>query len=282
MHPFHASLWPRAIVYPSEYEGGERLTLSWDLGRVEDKEKKDVIKQWSARLPQLDNVEGLSLWTMVTAPVFEAACQMKNLAYLQIKGSNVKDLGAIGALEKLRYLHIGSSTKVESIEPLAALTGLRFLSLENFKLIGDFSPLLALKNLETLSVGGSMWARQDVGTLETFAGMTWLKELEVDTVGVDTLKPLARLTGLEYLGIGGRLPMEEYAWLAAKLPATRCEWFGPYRELAGTGMGVCKQCKNDAMVMLTGKGAKTVCRLCDQDKVEKHAAAFNAIKQAAL
>jgi hypothetical protein len=181
-------------------------------------------------------------------------------------------------LSNLRYLHIGSSTKVESIAPLVALQQLRLLEVENFKLITDFSPLLALTSLEALAVTGSMWTRQNIGSLEPFTHMHWLKSLAVDTTHVASLRPLAKLTGLRNLGLGGRMPMAEYAWLSAKLPNTECRWFERWLDLAGSGLGPCSVCRQDAKVMLTGKGGGIVCSVCEQAKVAKHAAAFATIK----
>jgi len=279
--PFHVSNWPAPIANVADYDGGERLRLSWDLGALDEKDKKRAIKDWCIKLPQLQHVRWLNLWTHVTPPVFEALCQMRNLECLQIKWSNIRQLDAIAGLKQLRYLHIGSSTKVESLQPLTGLTGLKLLEIENFKLIADFSPLLSLTGLEVLSVTGSMWTRQNVASLEPFGRMTWLRALSVDTSKAESLRPLANLKNLQGLGIGGNAPMQEYAWLAAHLPATDCRWFHPYYDLARTGYSHCPKCKNDSMVMLTGKGAKILCRLCDQAKVEAHVAAYQAARESA-
>lgn len=282
MQPFHVSNWPRSIVHPSDYDGGERLQLSWDLGAVSDSEKKQLIRQWSATLPELQQLRWLSLWSHVTPPLFEAACQVEGLTCLQIKWSNIKRLDAIARLGKLQYLRIGSSTKVESIEALASLASLKWLEMENFKLISDFSPIARITGLESLAITGSMWSRQTVDSLEPLARMTWLKSLAVDTTNVESLRPLANLKKLEYLGVGGRLPMAEYAWLSARLPHTECQWFRPFLDLAGSGYGRCAKCAQDSMVMLTGRGARTICRFCDAAKVAKHEAAFNDIRAMAL
>jgi Leucine-rich repeat (LRR) protein len=280
-YPFHVSHWPKPIVDPADYDGGERLSLSWDLGIVSEKEKAKVIKDWCARLPELHNVRWLQIWCHTVQPLFDAACRMPNLECLQIKWSNVKKLDEIRRLQKLRYLFIGSSTKVESVVPLTALSGLRLLEIENFKLVSDFFPLASLTGLESLAVTGSIWSRQTVGSVEPFAQMTWLKSLSLDTSKIDSIRPLANLKHLQSLGMGGRLPMEEYAWLSAQLPNTESRWFSPYFDLAGTGHSPCKTCKNDSMVMLTGRGAKILCKICDIAKVQKHEAAFNAAKHLA-
>ena len=282
-NPFHTSNWPRAIADPADYDGGERLTLGWDLGATDsESDKKRLIKAWCQLLPELGHVRRLVLWSHVTPPLFEAACRMHDLDCLVIKWSSIRDLSPIAGLRQLRFLYIGSSTKVTSIEALASLGNLRQLHMENFKLITDFSPLTRLTRLESLTISGSMWSRQTVASLEPLATMTWLHALAVDTSHVDSLRPLANLTGLAALDVGGRLPMEEYAWLAARLPATECRWFQPWLELAHSGIGLCRKCGRESMVMLTGRGKGTLCRHCDQAKVDRHAAAFAAARSRAL
>lgn len=280
-YPFHVKQWPKTIIYPVEYDGGEALSLSWDLGSVDEAEKKKVIRAWVTKLPTLQHLRRLRLWTHVTQPVFDAACTLVGLEVLQVKWSNIQNLDAIARLQHLRALAIGSSTRMKSIEPLALLPSLQLLEIENFKSISDFSPLTKLKALEHLTVAGSMWSRQAIASLEPLAAMTWLTSLGIDTSSVTSLRPLAALTGLKELSVGGRLPFEEYAWLAAKLPHTGCRWFAPYYELAGSGYSHCKSCKQDSMIMLTGKGKPVLCKHCDAAKVDKHAAAFNAARVAA-
>ncbi len=281
-YPFHASQWPAAIARPDAYDGGEVLGLSWDLGSVAESEKKKLIAQWVAKLPTLTHVKRLQLWSHVTQPLFDAACAIRGLEVLQIKWSNIQHLDAIAGLANLRALSVGSSTRIISIVPLSSLTSLEILEIENFKLIDDFSPFMQLTGLESLAVTGSMWSRQDVGSLEPFAAMTWLKSLAVDTSKITSLKPLARLRGLKHLSIGGRLPYQEYAWLSAQLPHTECRWFTPFYALQNSGHSACKTCKQDALVMVTGRGKPTLCSHCDAAKLDLHVRLFNDARAAAM
>lgn len=279
-NPFHVSRWPRGVARPEDYIGGDALMASWDLGAVPEAEKKRIIKTWCTKLPELQQLRRLSLWSQVTPPVFEAACKIHGLEALQIKWSNLVSLEPIIALGELRHLWIGSSTRIQSIEPLTTLTKLTFLSIENFKLIHDFSPLEKLTSLEVLCVTGSMWTRQNVGSLEPFARMRWLRSLALDTKYVASIRPLAALKQLEFLDLGGKLPLQEYAWLAAKLPHTECRWFAPYLDVAGRGFGPCLRCKHDSKVIGTGRGGTVMCRHCDADKLQKRIDAFEAAKRA--
>lgn len=257
------------------------LSLAWDLGAVDEAEKKKVMQAWVKKLPTLQHLKRLNLWTHVNQAVFDAACALPNLEVLRIKWGNVQDISAIAQLRKLRALYFGSATRVKSIAPLGELPALEILLLENFKSIDDFTPLTALRSLRDLSVTGSMWSRQAIGSLAPFAEMTWLESLALDTSSVQSLKPLSRLTGLQSLDLGGRLPFEEYAWLSAKLPHTECRWFSPYYPLAGSGHSLCKTCSQDSMVMLTGKGKPTLCLNCDAAKVAQHAQKFEAVRASA-
>lgn len=278
--PFHTSQWPRSIADPDAYDGGERLSLAWDLSAATATQKKKIMVGWVRWLPELRQVRRLNLWTCVTQPLFEAACEMPWLECLQIKWSHVRGIDSISRLRDLRYLYFGSSTKIPSVAPLAALRNLRVLHIENFKSVTDFTPLTELTSLESLAVVGSMWRRQRLTTLEPFARMTSLTSLALDSAGLKSLRPLAHLRQLVSLHLGNRLPMEEYAWLAAKLPDTRCQWFHPYLPLGDKVMR-CPQCKGATRVMLTGRGASVRCLVCDEAEVRRHVGAFEAARAAA-
>jgi hypothetical protein len=273
----HSGIWPKSIIYPKDYDGGESLCLDWDLGKIDDAEKKKVIKSWVSILPTLKNLSHLKLWSNVTQSLFDAICQVHRLDTLQIKRSNVKTLTAISELTAIRSLTIGSSTKVESIEPLTGLATLKLLDIENFKLIENFAPLSSMKSLEVLAVTGNMWSKQAIASLEPFGEMKWLTYLALDVSGAPNLRPLGNLKNLKALDISGRLSYEEYAWLAGKLPNTNCRWFQPYAELVASGIGRCEKCKQESMVMVTGRGKPVLCKHCEAAKLEKHVDLFNKI-----
>lgn len=280
-YPFHTSHWPKSIIYPDQLDSGVTLSLDWDLGRVPETEKKTVIASWVKVLPSLTNITHLRVWSHVTQPLFDAICELSKLEVLQLKWSNVHHLDAIANLRALKALSIGSSTRIESIAPLTDLRSLELLEIENFKLITDFSPLVNLRSLRDLSVTGSMWSKQAVESLEPFAQMTWLSSLCVDTSNVKSIRALEALTTLESLGVGGRLPYDEYAWLSAKLPNTECQWFQPYLDLSESGYSPCKTCGRKSMVMLTGRGKPVLCRHCDEAKLAKHVQLFEQARAAA-
>jgi hypothetical protein len=277
--PFNSRHWPKSIGRLDEYDGSDALCLGLWPGRFENEtDRKANTKAWIATLPTLRHIKRLILWTHVNQPLFDAACALPRLKVLIVQWSNVENLDPITNLRGLRALSLGSSPRVKSIDPLTKLQTLRVLELENFKSVLDFSPLTKLKSLEQLSVHGGTWGKQAISGLEPFGAMTWLTSLSVCTSSVSSIRPLSQLKGLRTLGIGGRLPFEEYAWLSAKLPDTKCDWFVPYLEY---GLGNCKSCQKRELVMLTGRRQPILCKQCQPEKIAKHVSLFSAVRESA-
>lgn len=232
-YPFYTKLWPRSIATPEQYEGGSALTINWEDQFETSKARAKIIAAWVDALPRLTQVKRLCIWARVNQVLFDAICLLPQLEELEIKWSSIQSLDAIGNLRALKALKIGSSTQIQSIAPLTQLSALEFLEIENFKLITDFSPLVQLRSLHDLSVTGDMWTKQKMASVQPFSEMTWLHYLFIDTSCLSSIRELAALTQLKELGMGGRLPYTEYAWLAAKLPNTQCDRFQPYNEVPG-------------------------------------------------
>jgi len=126
---------------------------------------------------------------------------MPQLLGLWVKWSAVASIDALSGAKALRYLHLGSSTKLLSIAPLSHLTHLEWLDLENVKHIHDLAPLAVLTQLEGLSIEGSMWTTQRVLTLSPVGALHRLRFLSLINLKADdrTLRPLFPLTRLEAL-----------------------------------------------------------------------------------
>lgn len=102
---------------------------------------------------------------------------MPNLVGLSVKWSRIKQITGLQYLKKLRYLRLGGSSQVESIDILGDLDGLITLELEQLNKISDFSIILKLSSLEGLGLDGRIWTAHKI----------------------DTLKPLQTLANLKYL-----------------------------------------------------------------------------------
>ncbi len=139
---------------------------------------------------------------------------------LYIKWSAIKKLDAIEKGVSLRYLHIGSSTGVESIEPLRSLTSLKWLGLESVTRVDSLDPLCDLVNLYGLTVEGSLWTKQVVETLAPVGNLHHLRYLSIINLQSRdrTLSPLFALTQLEVFHAASWWSQSEVAELFRRNP----------------------------------------------------------------
>jgi hypothetical protein len=211
--------------------------------------------------------------------LFDAACRMKNLESLWIKYSKIKHLEALLDCRSLRYLHLGNSAQIQSIEPLAGMAGLKSLYLENIKHITDLSPLSPLTGLEELGISGGIWGLQKVDSLAPLASLKSLIWLDLGGVKCldESLRPLAALRRLKLINVNrGEYSLEELAWLAATFSKID-HGIQPYTDFSGShAVEKCKKCSQRSMVLLFGKGrSRNICKDCDARKLAEHVEHFN-------
>jgi hypothetical protein len=122
-----------------------------------------------------------------------------NLEGLWIKWSSLTEIGSIVNAVNLKFLHIGSSPRITTIEPLRRLKNLIWLELENIKRISDFSVIGYMRQLQGLQIGGSMWGTQIVDSLAPLGQLRELRHLSIENLKAKdrTLKPLFSLSTLE-------------------------------------------------------------------------------------
>ena len=214
---------PGPTTFPEEYRGNERLNLICTQLDVSPYQQKKTTEAWCDLLPQLSGVRTLWFKSRVSQPLFEAACQMKNLEGLYVKWSGIKSIASISKLKKLKYLSIGSSAQVESIEPLRQMTELQVLEIENFKQIRRLDPVAELTKLEFLSICGSTWTEQVVESLAPLRTLTNLKYLNLVALrSLDkSLRPVGDLKSLVTLRTSWRWTVREFEYLRDNLPSLR-------------------------------------------------------------
>jgi hypothetical protein len=203
-----------------------------------------------------------------------ASCE--SLTQLFMNGLRVADLSPLARGLKLETLSLDTALKIQSLDWVAAHGDLKRLSITHFRSVTSLGPLAGLTQLQALAVAGSMWTRMTVESLAPLSNLTKLTFLHLTNLKpVDaSLEPLHGLTALEELECANFYPMEEFAKLAAALRQTRCDWFEPCVRFPHVA---CKKCGQQELVLLTGMGARTLCRACDQKRVRKHEDAFWAI-----
>lgn len=191
---------PDPISEPDLHDGGPNLNVvCTQLSDLTAHAQRKLVDAWCKALPDLEGVRILWLSSKVPQRLFEAACLVPGLEGLYVEWSGIRSLAALPEARDLRYLHLGSSTQLESIEPLGSMTQLRWLDVENFKRISRLDPLSNLTELDGLSVEGGMWTPQGVETLAPIGQLVQLRFLSLTNLRSrdKTLRPLFSLTHLE-------------------------------------------------------------------------------------
>lgn len=90
----------------------------------------------------------------------------------------------------------------------------------------------------------------------------------------DTLKPLADLKSLEELWLSNQFETKEYAWLATRLPDTKCDMFTATNKVNITGT------KNELVwdTMITGRKKPFLLSTEDKLKIDKYITEFEKLK----
>ena len=143
---------PDSVQEPGEVRSDGRLNVWCTQTHRSANEQRKLVAIWCDTLPALKGVRHLWLCSRVPQKLFDAACRVPNLESLYIKWSGINNLNALENAHALRYLHIGSSTGVESIEPLGSLKYLNWLGLESFTRIRCLDPLMDLSEGGELSL----------------------------------------------------------------------------------------------------------------------------------
>ena len=192
---------PAPVVQVKDAPRSDRLCVACTQTSLSPAAQRALVREWCRVLPTLSDIRFLWLSSKVPQPLFEAACGMRFLEGLWIKWGGVTDITSLQCLDALRYFHLGSSTRLASIEPLSKLHNLKWLGLENLKLVRDLTPIAKLVELEGLTLEGSIWSTQRVKTLAPIARLRCLRYLSIANLRTDdhTLAPLFTLDTLETL-----------------------------------------------------------------------------------
>ena len=274
---------PKGTHDPDDYDGSERLCISFTHTHLSASARKKLAHRWYARLPTLDRVRIAWIGGSVSQETFEAVCRLPAVEGLHIGWSAITSLAPIRQLQALTHFHLGSGPSAQGLEALADLPALIDLEISNVRAAGDLGFLAGMYGLKALALSGDSNSLKPlkIATLAPLAGLASLERLSLTTVQLadGSLEPLARLPRLARLDLSNQFPMEEVARLAGRRPDIACDRFvasqGPVSWLA------CKTCRRKSMHQLTGKGKAWLCEHCDAARLARHIADFNTLKESA-
>lgn len=273
---------PPAITYPEEYSGQERLNVFCTQTDLPAREQKQLVARWCDFLQTLTSVRFLWFYSKVPQDLFDASCRVPNLEGLYVKWSGIETLDSLAIPRDLRYLYIGSSARVQSIQPLSQLTWLKWLQIDNVKAVTNLEPLRPLTNLEGLGFTGAESKNYTIDSFEPLSALTQLRWLHLGAVHTkdNSLHSLEALNNLQWLGMGNFFSTEEFARLSVRMPNTKCNWFSPYARYHSS-VFPCRKCNKNWKVFPAGKGHRLLCPTCDSVKLAQLVISFNASAEAA-
>ena len=216
---------PKSVVEVSKYDGEDKLIINCtqlDEG-YSAKDKKRIWLEWCDFLVNNpDAFTELMFCTRMPQDLFDAVCAQRRLKKLHIKWGVYPDISKLENLQELKYLHIGSSRSVSSLEPISRLVNLVALSIENFQQIDDYAPLANLKHLESLALEGDFAAPKilKVQSLEFLHYMKQLRFFSFLTAKVidKDYSPVLELNNLEHLTLKSCKEVKQLYPQLIKLP----------------------------------------------------------------
>jgi hypothetical protein len=182
------------------------------------------------------------------------------------------DAGALRGHEQLESLVLEWNTKITDLSPISGISGLRELALRDLKRLRDLAPIAKLSALEELDIAGGMWTRLQVESLAPVAALSDLQSLSITNIQVadGSLEALTGLNSLKSLRLSNQFRTDEYAKLAAALPAVTCEMLAPYVTI--------RKPIGDKDVMVVGKGKPLLNSIRDAADLRRYVDEFENLK----
>ena len=153
---------------------------------------------------------------------------------------------------------------------------LKQLEIIDFSKLNEIRDLSKAQQIEVLKLEGGIEKKLNIRTLKPLFVLTNLQYLRLANLKVedDTLQPLAELKNLNELWLSNQFETKEFAWLATRLPNTKCNMFQAISKVNITGL-------NQELVwdtMVTGRKKPFLLSTRDQSKIDKYTNDFEKLK----
>jgi Leucine-rich repeat (LRR) protein len=169
-------------------------------------------------------IEGATEWLREIA-------ELRELEMLVISGTSSSDLAPISQLVSLRRLLVREATQLASLEFVSTLGGLQVLSVTNSSKVRDLEPVGHLTRLTAFAIeisaaGADRGMDVAVDTLKPLAALSALEYLYLVSLKVadESLEPLVGLKSLKVLECGAFFPKDQFKKLKTANPQLICQW----------------------------------------------------------
>lgn len=199
-----------------------------------------------------------------------------NLKYLTLYQVLAKDLTILETLDKTETIILNWNTKSTSLWDISKNKGLKTLEITDFSKLEEVDQLSLATQISNLTLGGGHDKPLKIKTIMPLVGLTNLKYLGLTNLKIadDTLQPIGQLKNLEILEISNQFETKKYAWLATRLPNTKCKMFQATNSC--NIVGADNKLVWDTMV--TGRKKSFLLSTKDQAKIDKYINNFVRLK----
>ncbi len=265
----------KLLVSPDDYDNQKFLSFSIPASSEAVKRKKEI-KEWCHILSSNQDIQSISIYGATTQELFNAVCNQSSLIDLRIcnASGNLVDLAPLANLVNLRRLFFDSATKIIALDIIGELNKLEWLELIDFKRVGSLKGMEKLSNLKGLVFVSR--GRSSLIKLDSYSYLSSLRQLlYLDVSGTriadKNLSPIAKLSKLKYLDIPLIFEIVEIVKITNALP--ECDHdLGPFRFLPNEK---CHKCNKNQMVLPISKGARAMCKICKESRVQELIREFN-------
>ena len=237
-----------------------------------------------ARVGELARLE--ALWASPASPaLFEACARAPSLRAIHVYQFNRLAEVRLAGARTLEHLMLSWAANLVDLSFLGGLPALRTIYLDDMKRV-DLATLPVLPNVIGLHLGGGIWDALKVESLEPITRLPSLRYLRLSNVrpGDESLQPLTQLPALRELQLPNLFELEEVARLAGALPNvasnTLTPVFHPFDGvLPAAEPYLCESCGGPRQ-MMTGRPGGFMCPACDDAKIRKRVARWEAARNA--
>ncbi|MBI0400589.1 leucine-rich repeat domain-containing protein [Cyclobacterium marinum] len=252
-------------------------TIISDLKEFDKNEKSLHMSTTAKNIDRLKDLSIENLWLIgANDKELRKILPLVKLKYLNLYQVLVKDLTILETLSKTETIILHWNTKATALWNIDENKCLKTLEVTDFSKLEDINQLSQARQINSLTFGGGHQKPLRIKSLKPLESLKNLRFLNLTNIKIedDTLQPLGKLIDLEVLQLSNQFETKEYAWLATRLPNTKCKMF--------QATNSCKivNSKNSIVhdTMVTGKRKPFLLSNKDQLRIDKYIKDFERLK----
>lgn len=252
-------------------------TFIADLNEFDKNEKALHMSASAKNLNRLKELSIENLWLIgANDKELRKILPLVNLKYLNLYQVLAKDLTILETLDKTETIILNWNTKSTSLWDISKNKALKTLEITDFSKLEEIDQLSLATQISDLTLGGGHNKPLKIKTIRPLTGLKNLKYLCLTNLKIadDSLQPIGQLKNLEKLEISNQFETKEYAWLATRLPKTKCKMFQATNSC--NIVGIDNKLVWDTMV--TGRRKSFLLSTKDKIKIDKYVNDFERLK----